>query len=97
MRICKRAVEIDPRYAQAWALLAIAQSSLRYGSTRRSTTGSRPRMRALSIDPTIAEAHCAIIRRMEEQDRFEEADAQIAKALELDPDSWEVNKEAARL
>jgi adenylate cyclase len=31
MRICSRAVEIDPYYAQAWPLLAIAQSSLRYG------------------------------------------------------------------
>ena len=30
MRICSRAVEIDPYYAQAWALLAIVQSSLRY-------------------------------------------------------------------
>ena len=31
MRICSRAVEIDPYYADAWALLAIAQSNLRYG------------------------------------------------------------------
>src|SRR5207248_423179 len=31
MRICQRAVEIDPYYAQAWALLAIAQSGLHYG------------------------------------------------------------------
>ena len=30
MRICSRAVEIDPYYADAWALLALAQSSLRY-------------------------------------------------------------------
>src|SRR6478672_3939477 len=36
MRICSRAVEIDPQYAQAWALLAIAQSSLRYGFGDRS-------------------------------------------------------------
>ena len=35
MRICGRAVEIDPYYAQAWALLAIAQSSLRYGFGQR--------------------------------------------------------------
>ena len=31
VRICARATEIDPNYARAWALMAIAQSSLRYG------------------------------------------------------------------
>ena len=35
MRICSRAVEIDPYYADAWALLALAQSSLRYGFGQR--------------------------------------------------------------
>ena len=97
MRICKRAVEIDPRYGQAWALLAIAQSSLRYLFNQEVDDGFAAAHAALSINPSIAEAHCAIIRRMEEQNRLEEADAQIAKALELDPDSWEVNKEAARV
>ena len=31
MRISSRAVEIDPYYADSWALLSIAQSNLRYG------------------------------------------------------------------
>src|SRR6185369_2579331 len=39
MRICSRAVEIDPYYADAWALLAIAQSSLRYGFGRNVDDG----------------------------------------------------------
>ena len=30
MRICSRAVQLDPYYGQAWALLAFAQSTLRY-------------------------------------------------------------------
>lgn len=36
-------------------------------------------------------------RRLEERGQFDEADAHIVKALELDPDSWEVVKEAARI
>ena len=38
-----------------------------------------------------------IVRRLDEQGRHDEARAQIDKALELAPESWEVNKEAARL
>ncbi len=97
MRICSRAVQIDPRYARAWALLAIAQSTLHYGFGRDVDDGFAAAHAALSIDPTIAEAHCAVARRLEERGRYDDASAEIAKALRLDPDSWEVNKEAGRL
>jgi adenylate cyclase len=97
MRICGRAVEIDPNYAQAWALLAIAQSSLRYNFDEPVDDGFAAANAALSIDPTIAEAHCPIARRLSEQNRTEEAVAEIARALALDPQSWEVQKEAGRL
>src|SRR3954463_7363326 len=39
MRICGRAVEVDPYYADAWALLALAQSSLRYNFDREVDDG----------------------------------------------------------
>jgi len=97
MRICNRAVEIDPNYAQAWALLSIAQSSLRYVFDENVDDGFAAANAALSIDPSIAEAHVAMARRLEEQGGLEDAVAKINKALELDPDSWEVNKEAGRL
>jgi adenylate cyclase len=97
MRICSRAVHIDPRYAQAWALLAIVQSNLHYGFRRDVDDGFVAAHTALAIDPTVAEAHCAIARRLEEQGRHEDADAEIEVALRLAPDSWEVNKEAAYL
>ena len=51
MRICGRAVEIDPHYAQAWALLAIAQSSLRYGFGAEVDDGFAAAHAALAIDP----------------------------------------------
>ncbi len=97
MRICSRAVQIDPRYARAWALLAIAQSTLHYGFGRDVDDGFAAAHAALSIDPTIAEAHCAVARRLEERGRHDDAFGEIEKALRLDPDSWEVNKEAGRL
>jgi adenylate cyclase len=97
MRICGRAVEIDPYYARAWALLALAQSSMRYGFACEVDDGFAAAHTALSIDPSIAEAHCAMALRLEHNQRVDEAEAEIRKALELDPDSWEVNKEAARL
>ncbi|HZC37689.1 MAG TPA: TIR domain-containing protein [Sphingomicrobium sp.] len=97
MRICGRAVEVDPHYAQAWALLAIAQSSLRYDFGRDVDDGFAAAHTALAIDPTIAEAYCAMARRLEEKGRTDAAAAEIDKALRLAPDSWEANKEAGRL
>jgi len=97
MRICSRAVQIDPYYAQAWALLALAQSSLHYDFDQQVDDGFAAAHTALSIDPTVAEAYCARVRRLDEKGRQEEADSEIEKALRLSPDSWEVNKEAGRL
>jgi adenylate cyclase len=97
MRICGRAVEIDPYYAQAWALLAIAQSNLRYGFGCDVDDGFAAAHTALSIDPSLAEAYCPKIRRLEEKGRFEQVDMELETALRLSPDSWEVNKEAARV
>jgi adenylate cyclase len=97
MRICGRAVQLDCHYAQAWALLAIAQSNLHYNFGYEVDDGFVAAHTALSIDPNVGEAHCAIARRYEEQGGHSEAEEQIEKALRLAPDSWEVNKEAARL
>ena len=97
MRICQRAVEIDPYYAQAWALLAIAQSNLRYGYGQEVDDGFAAAHAALSIDPTIAEAHLPKVKRLEQRRLHAQADAEMQAALGLDPDSWEVNKEAGRL
>ena len=50
-----------------------------------------------AINPDLPEARCAKARYLEEEDRIEEANAEIQAALRLDPESWEVNREAARL
>jgi adenylate cyclase len=97
MRICSRAVQIDPYYGHAWAMLAFSQSNLRYNFGREVDDGFAAAHTALAIDPTIAEAYCPMVRRLEEQRRHDAADAQMDKALTLAPDSWDVNKEAGRL
>jgi adenylate cyclase len=96
MRICSRAVEIDPYYARAWALLAIAQSSLRYGFDREVDDGFAAAHSAIAIDPTIAEAHLPMVKRLQERRLFDAADAEMETAIRLGPESWEVNKAAGR-
>ena len=95
MRICSRAVEIDPYYGQAWALLAIAQANLRYGFGQQIDDGFAAAHTALAIDPSIAEAHCALARRLEEKGQLDEALAELEKGLSLNPESWELNKAIA--
>ena len=96
MRICARAVEIDPYYAQAWALLANAQSNLRYMFCCEVDDGFAAAHTAMAIDPTIAEARLPMIRRLEERGKHDQADAALSEAVHLGPDSWEVHKEAGR-
>src|SRR5690349_21048638 len=99
IRICRRAVEIDPDYSQAWALMALAQSNLCHGFAADEAVddGTAAAERALALDANIAEAHLPRAWRLAQDGHHEEANAELAIALELNPDSWEVNKEAARL
>jgi adenylate cyclase len=99
IRICQRAVQLDPDYAQAWALMGLAQANLRHGFAAHvnADDGTAAAARALELDPHIAEAWLPIAWSLAEQGRHEESNAELAKALQLSPDSWEVNKETARL
>jgi adenylate cyclase len=96
-RLCRRAVEIDPLYARAWAMLAIAEARLRMDFSRTEDGGIAAAERALALDPGLAEAHAAMARVLTQQDRFDEARREIDLALRQDPDSYETNAAAARL
>ena len=96
VRICKQAVSIDPNYAEAWALMALAQSQLRLWHAR-DVDALPAAERALSINPNLAAARCVKAHVLEEQGKQQEAIAEVETALRLDPDSWEANREAARL
>jgi adenylate cyclase len=99
IRICQRAVEVDPNYAQAWALMALAQANLRYAYTGEDglDDGLAAANRALSLDPDISEAHLPRAWHLAMRGRDEDAQKEIETALRLNPDSWEANKEAARV
>jgi adenylate cyclase len=95
-RICQQAVQLDPNYAEAWALMAIAQAELRFWHGREANALPAAE-RALAIRPDVPEALCVKARYLEEQGHQEEANVLIDAALRGDPDSWEVNREAARM
>jgi adenylate cyclase len=96
VRICQQAVKIDPGYAEAWALMALAQAELRHWHGK--DIDPIPAVeRALQINPNLAEPHCVKVRELEQQGRREEADNELEIAVQLGAQSWEVNREAARL
>lgn len=96
VRLCEQATLLDPEYAQAWALMALAQAELRFWHARDADPLPAAE-HALALNPKLAEAHCVKARYLEDEGRAVEAERQIKTALELDPDSWEANREAARM
>jgi adenylate cyclase len=97
IRTAQKAITLDSNYAQAWGLLAIAQASLRYHHGRDVDDGLAAAEEALRIDPTLAAPYSVRARHLAELGDFDRAEAEISRGLKLDPNSWEVNREAARL
>jgi adenylate cyclase len=96
VRLCRQATALDPEYAQAWALMALAQAELRFwhGLDENPLPAAE---RALALNPDLPEARCVKARYLEQEGKVDEANQEVDKAIALDPDSWEVNREAARL
>jgi adenylate cyclase len=97
VRLCARATEIDARYAQAWALMAIGYNKLREATGGSAGEGIAAAERALAIDPRLAEAHAIKAQILLSEGDPDAAAAEVATALELDPESYEVNRSAGRL
>ncbi|HEY0106257.1 MAG TPA: adenylate/guanylate cyclase domain-containing protein, partial [Rhizomicrobium sp.] len=87
IRLCTRATEIDPSYARAWALMALAQNSLRYQFGKVGEGGHAAAERALALDANLAEAHAVMATLLDESGHREQALAELATALRLDPES----------
>ncbi len=96
VRLCQKAIEIDPGYARAWALMACAQGSLRIFLGREGDGGVAAAERALSLDENLAEAHAAKAAVLISKADYDGALPEIEIALRLDPGSYEVNVAAAR-
>jgi adenylate cyclase len=95
IRLCNRAIELDPRYARACALKAIAQMNLRFVCGRTGDDGLEAAERAVALDANLAEAHAVKARILYQQGHEDEAAGEIDTALRLDPGSYEVNRAAA--
>jgi adenylate cyclase len=95
-RLCSEAAALDPDYANAWALTALANAELRFWQGR-ALEALAAADRAAALDPQLPEPHCVRVGFFEEQGKREEAQAEVDAALALDPGSWEANWTAARL
>lgn len=97
VRLCTRTVEIDPNYAQAWALLAIGHMKLRDARQGYADEGMVAVERALALDPNLAEAHAVKAQLLLADGDAEAAAKEVAIAFRLNPESYEVNRSAGRL
>lgn len=92
LRLCKRAVALDANFAQAWALMAAAESEgfqrqvpgFSFESARAAAE------RAIALAPQLAEAHAALGEVLLRAGLDTSASqAAIEAALKLDPNSFE--------
>jgi TolB-like protein/Flp pilus assembly protein TadD len=90
IRLFQQSIDADPTYAPAYAGLADCYAQLGYGSYV-APEDSFPRaraaaMRALELDPTLAEAHASLgfVRMYYDWD-FTKAEADYKRAFELNP------------
>jgi adenylate cyclase len=93
-----KAVELDPRYARAYAGMADCDSYL-YMTYHESVAMEgvfATTEKALSLDPNLAEAHASRGVALSAGQRYEEAKTEFEKALALDPDSYEAHYFYAR-
>jgi adenylate cyclase len=77
--------------------MALGQMILYFTHGVKTDDGLKAVERALALDGNLAEAHAIKARILSDQGRTDEASAEISEALRLDPESYEVNKSAARL
>ena len=97
VRLCVRATEIDPGYAQPWALMAIGYKKLRDANGGTSENGMAAVERALALNPNLAEAHAIKAEILLTDGNAKAAAAEVAIALDMDSDSYEVTRSAGRL
>ncbi|MFB3924051.1 MAG: protein kinase [Terriglobia bacterium] len=92
MEMFKRAIQIDPNYARAYAGLADCYSCLHmyWGASeenlREADAASR---KALDIDPQLAEAHASRGLAISLHRDFESAQKEFQAAIDLDPNLFE--------
>jgi adenylate cyclase len=95
VRICTRAVELDPKFGPAWAQLALAEAEV----AQRGVEGAsfdralQAAERAIATAPTLADAHAAMAEVLTRGPSMDTAGAQsfVDAALRLDPDCYDAH------
>jgi tetratricopeptide (TPR) repeat protein len=90
-----RAVALDPGYAEAWRWLALNHwmGWIHGGGPTESSRGAALELarKAVALDPNDAGSHWVLAYLLAYERSFAEADAEFARAIELDPneaDAW---------
>ena len=96
-RLCRRAVTLDPGYAQAWSLIAAAQTALLCHLNMPGDGGREAIEKALALDPHQAEPHGIKARYLLQDGQVEAARRELDVALMLDPGSALIQAVAGRL
>jgi len=88
-----KAIELDSRYARAYAALAICDSKLhsKFGLATAAEDILVTAGKAIEFDPSLAEAHAARGFALKSQGRRGEALVAFERALQLDPNCYEAN------
>jgi adenylate cyclase len=89
-RLCTKAIEVDPNYAAAWALMSRVQTTLR-NHFRKGEWGQAAAERAISLDPRLADGHAALALVFNLTGRNDEALRAAEISVSLDPQSYEAN------
>jgi adenylate cyclase len=97
IRLCRRALALDPDYALAWSMVALAQQVLRFNRGKAGEDGLAAAERAIELDPGLAEPHAVKAMILAEQGGHGEALAELSTAVRLNPDSDIVAGMAARI
>ncbi len=88
-RLARKALDIDPDFGLAWALLAISQTGL-YGLSGSTEHGLQAAERALALNPDLSEALAAKAFVLAGLGRFDEAFELHERSLQLAPNSYDV-------
>jgi adenylate cyclase len=97
IRLCRQATQIDPSYARAWALLALAQTSLSVNRAKGVETGLAAAERASRLDPQLGSPYAVRAEVLYEAGDHAGALAEIERALQLEGDAYEVAYVAGRI
>ena len=88
-RLAQKALDIDPEFGLAWALLAISRTGL-YGLSGSTEHGLQAAERALALNPDLAEALAAKAFVLAGLGLFDEAFELHERSLKLAPNSYDV-------